>query len=269
MNNQRYSRQSFLGENSQDKISNCRVGIVGLGGGGSHIIQQLAHLGFKKYEIFDYDKLELSNLNRTVGATLEDALQNIPKVKIAERVIKGLHPDAEVGVHECRWQNEPNSLLSCHILFGCVDSFDERRQLEIASRRNLIPLIDIGLGVVSYPGEAPYMAGQIILSAPGGPCMTCMGFLTESALAKEALDYGDAGPKPQVIWSNGNLASTAVGLAIEVLTNWNGKKRPPVYIDYRANENSMSVHARELYAPKESCPHFTNKNIGPVILKPL
>lgn len=36
MSGDRYSRQSFLGENSDTAISDCIVGVVGLGGGGSH-----------------------------------------------------------------------------------------------------------------------------------------------------------------------------------------------------------------------------------------
>jgi tRNA A37 threonylcarbamoyladenosine dehydratase len=37
----RYSRQSFLGPDAEARIPRCTVGVVGLGGGGSHIVQQL------------------------------------------------------------------------------------------------------------------------------------------------------------------------------------------------------------------------------------
>lgn len=36
-------RQSFLGEYSDDVLAAAHVAIVGLGGGGSHVSQQLAH----------------------------------------------------------------------------------------------------------------------------------------------------------------------------------------------------------------------------------
>ena len=49
----KFDRQSFLGVNSQSIIQSTKVGIVGLGGGGSHVVQQLAHIGFLNFVIFD------------------------------------------------------------------------------------------------------------------------------------------------------------------------------------------------------------------------
>lgn len=98
--------------------------------------------------------------------------------------------------------------------------FAERRELEIACRRHLIALIDVGMDVYVVGDEPPRMGGQVILSMPGAPCMTCLGFLNEATLAREAGAYGDAGPRPQVVWSNGVLASTAIGIAVDLLTDW-------------------------------------------------
>lgn len=78
--------------------------------------------------------------------------------------------------------------------------------------------IDIGMDV--HGDERPVIGGQIILSSPCGPCMTCMGFLTAEKLAAEAARYGSAGGRPQVVWPNGALASTAVGLAVDLVTGW-------------------------------------------------
>ena len=58
---------------------------------------------------------------------------------------------ANVETFTCRWQDRPEPLRGCDIVFGCVDSFAERRELEIACRRHLIPLIDIGMDV--HPGR--------------------------------------------------------------------------------------------------------------------
>jgi len=65
-------RQSFLGANSDKVFSQCRVGVIGLGGGGSHIAQQLAHLGVSNFVLVDPDHVEETNLNRLVGATKKD-----------------------------------------------------------------------------------------------------------------------------------------------------------------------------------------------------
>ena len=61
-------RQSFLGANSEEAFSKCHAAIIGLGGGGSHIAQQLAHLGVGNFVLFDPDHVEKTNLNRLVGS---------------------------------------------------------------------------------------------------------------------------------------------------------------------------------------------------------
>ena len=62
----RYSRQSFLGPDSEALISRCTIGVPGLGGGGSHVIQQLAHVGFQQQGGISL-ALRLSGLPRKYG----------------------------------------------------------------------------------------------------------------------------------------------------------------------------------------------------------
>lgn len=170
MSSDRYSRQSFLGTNSHREIATCVVGVVGLGGSGSHVVQQLANLGFQLYVLYDPQPIEDTNLNRLVGKAVEDVLAERPKVDIAIRVIRGLQPSAQIDRHQARWQQEPHALRSCDLVFGCVDSFAERRELETSLRRYLVPYIDIGLAVSIVGKQPPQLSGQVILSLPGGPC---------------------------------------------------------------------------------------------------
>ncbi|HHT9147115.1 MAG TPA: HesA/MoeB/ThiF family protein, partial [Candidatus Wunengus sp. YC61] len=241
----------------------CFVGIIGLGGGGSHIVQQLAHIGFLNYVIIDPDTVDLSNLNRLVCCTLKDAQNKEPKINVAKRTILELHPTAIVKAYQGRWQEQPLLLRDCDVLFGCVDGFSERRELEAGARRFLIPYIDIGLDVNHVPPEPPVMAGQVILSMPGEPCLSCVGFLTEDKLAKEAEKYGDAGINPQVIWVNGVLASTAVGIAVDLITDWTTRQRQVVYLSYEGNKNILEPHMRLKYRDiKESCRHYPADQVG-------
>lgn len=265
-NQSAFSRQSFLGPNSQQQIAACVVGIAGLGGGGSHIAQQLAHLGFMNYVLFDRDAIEESNLNRLVGGTMQDVIDKRLKIEIARRVILGIRPGANVRVIADVWQNHVEALKACDIAFGCVDGFDQRRQLEATARRFLVPFIDIGMDVYRPAGCAPSISGQVILSMPGYACMTCMGFLNERSLGKEAAAYGDAGAQPQVVWSNGILASVAVGVAVDLVTDWSQTLRGPVYQSYRGNVGSVSVDPTLRFAPC-SCYHFPLAEAGPVTFK--
>jgi molybdopterin-synthase adenylyltransferase len=262
MTDDRFSRQAFLGEGAQEIIGNSIIGICGHGGGGSHIVQQLAHVGFQHYRIYDGDVAEDSNLNRLIGATVDDCQRETRKTTIAERTIKGLQPNADVKVYPCRWQDQPEPLRGCDLIFGSVDGFAERRELEACARRYLLPLVDIGMDVHCVENEPPRMAGQVILSVPGGPCMFCLGFLNEQVLAREGERYGDAGPRPQVVWPNGVLASTAVGIAVDLLTDWTRELRSVVYLEYDGNRNTIKPHVRLQYLPTSPCPHYPANQVG-------
>ncbi len=265
-----FSRQSFLGKGAQAAIERCVVGIVGLGGGGSHIAQQLAHLGFLDYVLFDKDRIDDTNLNRLVGGTARDVADEKLKVEIARRSIKRVRPKARVEAIADIWQNRSEALKRCDVVFGCVDGFDQRRQLEAALRRYLIPLIDIGMDVAVLPGSPPAISGQVISSVPGLPCMICMGFLSNADLAREARRYGDAGPRPQVVWSNGVLASAAVGVAVDLVTDWSQSPPDrPVYLCYRGSTGTLTPHPRLDFLPSEPCVHFPLANCGDPKFKPL
>lgn len=197
MTRERFSRQSFLGPDSEERIARCTVGVPGLGGGGSHIVHQLAHIGFQRFVIYDGDVVEESNLNRLVGATSIDVPAETPKLHIAKRMIFGLQPHASVKGFAGKWQDNPEPLRECQIVVGCVDSYQGRYELEVVCRRYLMHYIDIGMDV--HGDNPPVIGGQVILSAPGGWCMRCMGFLTDAKLTEEAARYGKAGARPQVV----------------------------------------------------------------------
>lgn len=257
----RHSRQGFLGAAAPHLFESIQVGVVGLGGGGSHVVQQLAHLGLQRLVLFDADRVEHSNLNRLVGATQRDAESRMLKVEVARRMVLGLNPSAKLRCVAERWQSQPELLRGCDVIVGCVDGFAERRELESCARRHLIPYVDIGLDVHCVEGLPPEMAGQVILSMPGSPCMQCMGFLSEKNLAREAARYGDAGIRPQVVWANGVLAATAVGLVVDLVTGWTRDLNPPVYLSYEANRGTVRPHSRLPYIRKD-CPHYPCEEVG-------
>lgn len=264
---ERFDRQSFLGENSQFVLSNVRIGIVGVGGGGSHIVQQLSHLGVHNYYIFEDDETDKSNLNRLIGAGLTDASEGKAKTDIALQMIRKLNPNANIEIFG-RWEENPEKVQVCDILVGGIDTFSGRRDLESECRRYMIPCVDIGMDVHDgYEEEPPSMSGQIILSMPGFPCMQCMGYLTDKNLAKEAAKYGKAGGKPQVVWSNGILASNAVGVIVDLITGWTKQKDRLVYLSYDGNNGFVGDHIRLKYLKNCGCTHYPVSDVGPPSFK--
>lgn len=259
----RLSRQSFLGPHSDQTFACATVGVVGLGGGGSHVAQQLAHVGIGNYVLVDPQTIDETNTNRLVGGTLEDVKAESPKVLIAERVIKGLEPHADVQPLQRVWGDALPELRSCDVIIGAVDSLGAKSELEAFCRTNLIPFVDIGMTVTSLKNGRYLISGQVIRSMPGKACLQCLGLVTPAKLRNEARRYGDAGENPQVVWPNGALASTAVGLCVGLLTPWaDGDEL--VYLVYDGNRGTLVPSRMAEEVRSEACAHYPLGSVGQV-----
>lgn len=251
-----FSRQSFLGPDSEQMLSETRVAIVGLGGGGSHIGQQLAHLGVGNFKLFDPQHIESSNLNRLVTATQADVDEAEYKVRILERTIKSVRPNAYVDAVDLEWTRADHLLRDCHVVFGCVDSYRGRQNLERACRRFHLPYIDIGMDVNELSTGDHAISGQMIMTLPGKPCLRCLGFLTDAKLAREDEDYGAAGSVPQVVWSNGVLASLAVGAFVSVVSPWHTSNPDYLWLEYEGNRHSVAPSQQPKHNLRGPCSHY-------------
>jgi len=251
-------RQSFLGADSETALGHSRAALVGLGGGGSHVAQQLAHVGLGNFLLIDPDFIEDTNLNRLIGGTVKDVRLGTAKVDIAERVIKAVNPAAGVVKRLENWAEVTAELLDVDVIFACVDSIGCRSELESFARQFLVPLIDIGMDVHESNGEFS-IGGQVMLSMPGKPCMRCMGLVTDDALAKEVALYGAAGGKPQVVWPNGTLASIAVGFFMKLVTPWETHKAIPLLLEYDGDLQTVAPSNKLVYLPAY-CKHFDSLN---------
>ena len=256
-------RQSFLGANSEARLAAATVGLVGLGGGNSHVAQQLAHLGICGFVLLDDDIISPTNLNRLVGGTLEDVKAERPKVEIATRVIRAVNPDARIVMRSARWQEVGDLLKGCDIIVGGLDHIGSKDELEAFCRRFMIPYIDMGMDVTSLPNSRQSLvSGQVVLSMPGEPCLRCLQLVTDERLKAEAQRYGVAGSRPQVVWPNGVLASTAVGLVVQLVTPWMADPPRSAYFAYDANLGTVTPSDRLTRRRGKPCPHYPAKAVG-------
>ena len=258
----RLDRQSFLGPDSDAVLDSATIGIVGLGGGGSHLAQQMAHMGIGGYVNVDPQTIENTNTNRLIGGTLADVDAGLPKADIAERIIRGLQPHARVISVRDSWHTCTDQLKTADVIIGAMDSFKDREQLERFARRYLIPYIDIGMDIHDLGNDRYLISGQVILSTPGGPCLRCCGFVTDHRIEQEANRYGVAGSRPQVVWSNGILASTAIGLLVQVLTPWYPDPPAFTYLEYDGNKGTVSRSAHMDALRHSHCPHHPPNETG-------
>ena len=251
-----------MGPDSEAVLAGATIGIVGLGGGGSHIAQQAGHIGIGSFVLVDPDHIDLGNTHRLVGGTLADVKRQEAKTAIAARTIRGVNPSARIIEARTPWHDAVEELKQCDVIIGAIDTFREREQLERFARRYLIPYIDVGMDVHEVGSDGFLVSGQVILSTPGNPCLRCCGLITDERLAQEAGKYGAAGGRPQVIWPNAVLASTAVGLLMQMLTPWHRKLSAFAYHVYDGNKGTLVPSQRGAAVQWRACPHHPADETG-------
>jgi molybdopterin/thiamine biosynthesis adenylyltransferase len=217
-----------FGVEGQHRLHQLRVGIVGLGGTGSVVAQQLAYLGIRRFLFIDPDTIEASNLNRIVGATSADIGR--PKIEVASDHATRIAPDAIVHAFaaDVRDALTARSLLDCDLVFCCTDSEGSRAVINQIAYQYLIPVIDLGVAIKSSKGRVTHISGRVQLLAPGEPCLLCCNVLDPIAVrqdllseeARRADEYiiGETIPQPAVISINSSAASLAVTMMLAVVT---------------------------------------------------
>ena len=121
--------------------------------------------------------------------------------------------------------------------------------------------IDVGMNVTQVAEKVYAVSGQMIMTRPDGPCMRCLGFLTEQRLAEEENRYGDAGINPQVVWTNGILASLAVGSFVKLFSPWFGVHDQYTWLELDGNSQTVMPSQQPKYMPQfDSCPHHGGKD---------
>lgn len=79
---------------AQLAIKNVRVGLLGIGGLGSHILYDLVALGVHDIRAVDFDKVDLSNLNRQILYTEKDI--GAVKAEVAQDRIRQFNQHAKI-----------------------------------------------------------------------------------------------------------------------------------------------------------------------------
>ncbi len=215
-----------FGVEGQKSLERLTVGIVGLGGMGSLVAQQLAHLGVRRFILVDPDTLEVSNLNRVANATPADV--GTAKMSLADDYIRRVAPDASVrGIKgDVTRVSVSRELADASVLFGCTDSHGSRAVLQQVSYQYLIPCIDTGTTIIARGGCISHIIGRVQLLAPGFACLTCSGLLNPAEVRRDMMSeferqsdpylVGAREPAPAVMSLNGTVASLSVTMLLSV-----------------------------------------------------
>eukprot|EP00388_Colpodella_angusta_P027523 GDKK01009681.1.p1 GENE.GDKK01009681.1~~GDKK01009681.1.p1 ORF type:complete len:360 (-),score=45.68 GDKK01009681.1:28-1068(-) len=159
-------------------IRNKSVAIIGVGGVGSVVAEMLTRCGIGKLILYDYDKVELANMNRLF---FRPEQQGMTKVDAAKATLEGINPDT--SIIPCTYNithtevydtfvkdlttggvtpNTPVDLLLC-----CVDNFQARLTVNYVCLENSIHWMESGVAENA-------VSGHIQLLLPGvTPCYEC------------------------------------------------------------------------------------------------
>lgn len=258
----------LFGSNGQRRLKSAKVAVVGAGGLGSHVIQQLALLGVGELIVIDNEQISTTNKNRYIGTTHEDPVPGTDKVNVARRLVQSIDRTIAVKAINANLLSGPAFdavRLASHV-FGCVDADGPRFVLnDIASAYGL-PLIDSATDV----SEGRF-GGRIVTNWDGKGCLFCLDELDQNAiqlflenmedrLNREAI-YGI--PKealnqtgPSVVSVNGTIASLAV---TEFMVGCTGMRAPVRFINYDGFAARISPRKQDT---RPGCPYCSQWGIG-------
>lgn len=165
----RYSRHIILpevGGVGQKKLLEARVLMLGAGGLGSPAALYLAAAGIGTMGIVDFDKVDMSNLQRQILHDTTTVGQ--PKTASAKRRIEAMNPD--VGVVEINEKLTSANILDILkdfdiVVDGC-DNFPTRYLVNDAC---------VMAGKTNVHGSIFRFDGQVtVFKGPDGPCYRCI-----------------------------------------------------------------------------------------------
>lgn len=143
---------------AQQKLADHRVGLVGLGGTGSYVLDFLTKTPLGLLRIVDGDDFVQHNAFRSPGAASLELLKSRPKkVDYFQTIYSAMH--RRIEVHTEYLTEENTSVLDdLDFLFLCVDNGEARKFIAQAAEARALPFVDVGMGV-SLNGDS--LLGQL------------------------------------------------------------------------------------------------------------
>jgi hypothetical protein len=260
----RFDRQvRAFGIELQRRLCGLKVGIVGLGGLGSVMVEQLARLGVRDWVLIDPDQVEASNLNRLLGATNRDVEEERTKVEVAARNIKQIDTAASIKAIRCSVfaPRALKALRECDLLIAATDNDASRLILNALACQYLIPLAHVGVNLeLGSDGAFQDISGEFAIPDLGNWCLLCAGIINaeraswDLASPEERINLIQRGyltgvPAPAVYHLNSMVASLAVTEIHNLIWPYKPLRRYLVYRELEGELMALEVPRRE------SCMH--------------
>lgn len=150
----------------KEKVSNARVLVAGAGALGNEVIKDLTLFGVGHIFVVDFDKIEVSNLTRSVLFREEDAFEHRYKAEVAAKRAMEINPQIKVTPIIGNLFSEVGLALykSVDVIIGCLDSRLARYQLNRMAMR---------AGKTWIDGSIENLTGVVKVYTPGKSCYEC------------------------------------------------------------------------------------------------
>ena len=222
-----------FGSDMTDLLGRVSISIIGISGTGSVVAEQLIRLGVGHLRLVDFDRVEPKNLNRILNSTANDAKNGTLKSELLAKAGRRFGSLTKI-------ESVPTSILdretilacaTSDLVFSCVDSLDAREMCDSLTAAFLLPLIDVGVTILTRADEKGErqisdVLGRVDYVRPEGPSLLDRGVYSAESLRQEYLRRnapeiystelaegyikGIADEAPPVIAVNMKAASTAV-----------------------------------------------------------
>ena len=141
----------------QQRLLRATVAVIGCGGLGGFVIEELARLGIGSLHICDPDRFEPGNCNRQLYADRASLGKN--KAETAARRVSSIHDHCRVHAHGDNFQNVEHTLFAAaDVVVDCLDELRARRELAGLCRKKNLPLVH---------GAVEQWYGQVAVQLPG------------------------------------------------------------------------------------------------------
>ena len=135
MLDQNQRTEILIGKEALEKLKKSKVAIYGLGGVGSYVVEALARAGIGCFVLVDYDKYDITNINRQLGATHSTVGKY--KVDVIKDRILDINPNAEIKIYKSEeFKNEEANIIDSSFSY-VVDAIDTmKNKLELIEKCN-------------------------------------------------------------------------------------------------------------------------------------
>lgn len=148
------------------KLRGLSIAIVGLGGTGAYVLDQVAKTPVRDIHLFDGDVLQNHNAFRSPGAASRTDLQQRPfKTDYFKAIYSKMHK--RIQSHPVFIDgNNVDELSSMDFVFVCIDKGEPRKLIFDRLETSTTTLIDVGMGVFAVEGKLHGIA-RATCSTPG------------------------------------------------------------------------------------------------------